>query len=67
MTQTCFHKHLNYQSQQHLHLDLMHSRIKRSNKDFNNLLSTLSTTFINPFSPKPLLSISFGMLVPDKI
>ena len=45
----------------------MHSRIKRDNVDVNNLLSTLTAIFINPFSPKPLLPISSGILVTDNI
>ena len=64
---TCFHEHLNYRPQQHLHPDLMHSRTKRDNTDVNNLLSTLTTTFINPFSPEPLVSISSRTVAPDNI
>ena len=61
----CFHEHLNYRPQQHLQPDLMHSRIKRYNTDINNLSSTLTATFINPFSPELVLSISSGILTPD--
>ena len=43
----------------------MHSRIKKDNPDVNNLLSTLTATLINSFSPEPLLSISGGILAPD--
>ena len=60
----CFHENLNYWLQQHIHQDLTHSRIKRDNTDVNIHSSTLTTTFINPFSPEPLLSISSGILAP---
>ena len=63
----CFHEHLNYRPQQHLYPDLMHSRIKRYNTDVNNLSFTLTTTFINPFSPELVLSTSSGITTPDNI
>lgn len=45
----------------------MHSRIKRDNTDVNNLLSKLTATFVNLFSPEPLLSISSEILASDNI
>ena len=45
----------------------MHSRIKRDKKGVNNLLSGLTATFRNPFSPEPLLSISSRILAPNNI
>ena len=45
----------------------MHSRRRRDNTVVNNLLSTLTTTFIKPFSSEPLLSISTGIVAPGNI
>ena len=63
----CFHKHINYQSQNFKHPDLSPSRIKKDEDDVQRILSTISTTFVDPLSPLPLLSISTGIMATEKV
>ena len=64
---SCFHKHLNYNTQKYKHSDLKPSRIKKDEATVLKILETISTAFIDPLSPQPLLSISNGVLVTDKV
>ena len=62
-----FHKHLNYDAQKYKHPDLNPSRIYKDEATVLKILETISTTFINPLSPQPLLFISNGVLATDKV
>ena len=62
-----FHKHLNYNTQKYKHPDLKPSRIKKDEATVLKILETISTAFIDPLSPQPLLSISNGVLATDKV
>ena len=64
---SCFHKHLNYDTQKYKHPDLNPSRIKKDEGAVQKILEIISTTFIDPLSPQPLLSISNGVLATDKV
>ena len=64
---SCFHKHLNYNTQKYKHPDLNPPRIKKDEAAVLKILETISTAFINPLSPQPLLSISNGVLATDKV
>ena len=64
---SCFHKHLNYDTQKYNHPDLNPSRMKKDEADVKRILEIISTTFIDPLSPQPLLSISNGVLATDKV
>ena len=64
---SCFHKHLNYDTQKYKHPNLNPSKIKKDEAAVLKSLDTIFTTFINPLSPQPLLSISNGVLATDKV
>ena len=49
------------------HPDLNPSRIKKDEAAVLKILETISTTFIDPLNPQPLLSISNGVLATDKV
>ena len=49
------------------HPDLNPSRMKKDEVDVKRILEIISTTFIDPLSPQPLLSISNGVLATDKV
>ena len=62
-----FHKHINYQLQKYKHPDLNPSRIRRDANLVQKILSTIDTTFIDPLSLLPLISISTGVMVTYKV
>ena len=64
---SCFHKHLNYDTQKFKHPDLNPSGIKKDEATVLKILETISTTFIDPLTPQPLLSISNRVLATDKV
>ena len=64
---TCFHKHLDYQSQKYKHHDLNPSRIMQDEKAVQSILSVIATTFIDPLSPLQLMSVSTGILATEKV
>ena len=64
---SCFHKHLNYNTQRFKYLDLNPSRIKKDKAAALKILDIIFTTFIDPLSPQPLLSISNGVLATEKV
>lgn len=64
---TCFHKHLDYHPQKFKHPDLNPSRIKKDEDAVQCILTTIATTFIEPLSPLPLLSISTGIMATDRV
>jgi len=64
---TCFHKQLDYQSQKYKHADLNPSRIKKDENDVQRILAIIETTFIDPFCPSLLMSISTGVLANEKV
>ena len=59
---SCFHKHLGYQPQKYKYPDLNPSRIKRDQNDVQRILAIIETTFVDPFCPSQLMSISTGVL-----
>ena len=63
----CFHNHINYHSQKFKHPDLNPSRIKKDEDAVQKILSTIEATFNDPLSPLPLISISTGIIVTDKV
>ena len=64
---TCFHKHLDYQPQKYKHPDLNPSRIKKDENDVRRILAIIETTFVDPFCPSQLMSISTGVLANEKV
>ena len=64
---TCFNKHLDYQPQNYKHHNLNPSRIMQDEKAVQCILSVIATTFIDPLSPLPLISISTGVLASEKV
>ena len=64
---SCFLSHLNYVIPKHKHPDLNPSRIKKDQEDVQRILSTMAETFIDPFTPQPLISISTGVIATEKV
>ena len=64
---TCFHKHLNYQKQEHKHPDLTPSRIQRDNRDVCKIVEILTEAFLNPFTESPLVCISTGIVANETL
>ena len=49
------------------HLDLNPSRIKKDENDVQHILVIIETTFIDPFCPSQLMSISTDILANEKV
>ena len=64
---TCFHHHLNYSKKKYQHPDFNQARIKKDQQAVHEILHIISTTFIDPLSAQPLMSISTGILASDKV
>ena len=64
---TCFHHHLNYSKKKYQHPDFNQAQIKKDQQAVHEILHIISTTFIDPLSAQPLMSISIGILVSDKV